>query len=102
MVSSSAMAVSKSLMVGSTCVQTPGGEKTRLFLLEFPVLDLAGQFALLHRDDDVRPVLDLRCIADDCRAVRIPADSVAAAENRKRTETVESRGGCGQAGGEHV
>src|SRR5690349_281111 len=79
MASSSALADSKSLMVGS-----------------MSAADLAVQFSFVQRDAHVIAGADRAGVADDCRALVIPAHRIAAREHAERAEAFEPAGGAGE------
>src|SRR6266550_437699 len=87
MVSSSAIAASKSLMV----------ESIRCGILSPSRRDVARQFAVFELHVDALAFRDGARIADDRRAIRVPAHGVAAAEHRQRAQALEARRRSAQA-----
>src|SRR5262245_8750605 len=103
MPSSSAIAASKSLMVGSIVWSVLGprsiGRNTAAGIIDAVAAvpdDLAIQLAAVQRYAHAIAGGDAGCVANDGGLALVPADCVPATEHRERTETVEARRGAAQ------
>src|SRR6185436_16924475 len=83
MVSSSAIAASKSLMVESTCVRPPR--------LQPAILDLARQLAALDGDGDRVADGHVGGVADHGGPIAVPAHSIASSQYGERAQALEFR-----------